>query len=104
MKIPGTSARRQRERAPLYGGSGDDPFRALCRQERGGLLRGFDYRRQEGWSTQDIFDFCERVDPKTYNKRTLESLIKCGAFDGVGPRGPPWSRSTPRLWNGPPGA
>ena len=35
--------------------------------------------------------------PKTYNKRTLESLIKCGAFDNVGPRGPPWSRSTPRL-------
>ncbi len=34
---------------------------------------------------QDIFDFCERVDPKTYNKRTLESLIKCGAFDNVGP-------------------
>jgi len=34
---------------------------------------------------QDIFDFCERVDPKTYNKRTIESLIKCGAFDNVGP-------------------
>ena len=34
---------------------------------------------------QDIFDFCERVDPKTYNKRTLESLVKCGAFDNVGP-------------------
>ncbi len=33
----------------------------------------------------DIFDFCERVDPKTYNKRTLESLVKCGAFDNVGP-------------------
>ncbi|MCA3747953.1 MAG: hypothetical protein IN808_02300, partial [Rubrobacter sp.] len=30
------------------------------------------------------FDFCERVDPATYNKRTLESLIKCGAFDGTG--------------------
>jgi DNA polymerase III subunit alpha len=34
---------------------------------------------------RDIFDFCERVDPKTYNKRTVESLIKCGAFDDVGP-------------------
>ncbi|MBA2441877.1 MAG: DNA polymerase III subunit alpha [Rubrobacter sp.] len=30
---------------------------------------------------EDIFDFCERIDPKTYNKRTIESLIKCGAFD-----------------------
>ena len=41
--------------------------------------------REEGGTFRDIFDFCERVDPKTYNKRTLESLIKCGAFDNVGP-------------------
>ncbi|MGF1472672.1 MAG: DNA polymerase III subunit alpha [Rubrobacteraceae bacterium] len=33
---------------------------------------------------EDIFDFCERVDPKTYNKRTVESLVKCGAFDSMG--------------------
>jgi DNA polymerase-3 subunit alpha len=41
--------------------------------------------REEGGTFRDIFDFCERVNPKTYNKRTLESLIKCGAFDNVGP-------------------
>src|SRR5829696_8027221 len=41
--------------------------------------------REEGGPFEDIFDFCERVDSKTYNKRTLESLIKCGAFDNVGP-------------------
>ncbi len=41
--------------------------------------------REEGGPFADIFDFCERVDPKTYNKRTVESLIKCGAFDNVGP-------------------
>ena len=40
--------------------------------------------REEG-PFEDIFDFCERVDAKTYNKRTLESLIKCGAFDNLGP-------------------
>lgn len=40
--------------------------------------------REEGGPFEDIFDFCERVDPKTYNKRTLESLIKCGAFDFSG--------------------
>ncbi len=40
--------------------------------------------REEGGPFTDVFDFCERVDPKTYNKRTLESLIKCGAFDNVG--------------------
>src|SRR5215210_5331566 len=41
--------------------------------------------REEDGPFTDIFDFCERVDFKTYNKRTLESLIKCGAFDNVGP-------------------
>ncbi|MCA1849438.1 MAG: DNA polymerase III subunit alpha, partial [Actinobacteria bacterium] len=40
--------------------------------------------REEGGPFTDIFDFCERVDPKTYNRRTLESLIKCGAFDNTG--------------------
>ncbi len=40
--------------------------------------------REEDGAFTDVFDFCERVDPKTYNKRTLESLIKCGAFDNVG--------------------
>ena len=40
--------------------------------------------RKEGGPFEDIFAFCERVDASTYNKRTLESLIKCGAFDGTG--------------------
>ncbi|HTY20348.1 MAG TPA: OB-fold nucleic acid binding domain-containing protein, partial [Geobacteraceae bacterium] len=30
---------------------------------------------------KDIFDFCERVDLRRVNKRVVESLIKCGAFD-----------------------
>jgi DNA polymerase-3 subunit alpha len=40
--------------------------------------------REEGGLFEDIFDFCERVEASTFNKRTLESLIKCGAFDGAG--------------------
>ena len=31
-----------------------------------------------------IVDFCERVDSKRVNKRVIESLIKCGAFDSTG--------------------
>jgi DNA polymerase III subunit alpha len=31
-----------------------------------------------------IWDFCERVDPQVVNKRALESLVKCGAFDSTG--------------------
>src|SRR5580698_10484533 len=32
----------------------------------------------------DIFDFCQRVDPIVLNKRTMESLVKGGAFDALG--------------------
>ncbi len=38
--------------------------------------------RQDG-PFEDIYDFCERIDPTTYNKRTIESLVKCGAFDSM---------------------
>jgi DNA polymerase-3 subunit alpha len=31
-----------------------------------------------------IYDFCERVELKKVNKRVIESLIKCGAFDSTG--------------------
>ena len=33
---------------------------------------------------ESLFDFCERVDLKKVNKRVVESLIKCGAFDTTG--------------------
>ena len=32
---------------------------------------------------KSLFDFCERVDSRTVNKRVIESLIKAGAFDSV---------------------
>ena len=32
----------------------------------------------------DVFDFCARVDPVVMNKRTMESLVKGGAFDWAG--------------------
>jgi len=37
--------------------------------------------RQDGGAFASVFDFCRRTDPRTMNKRVLESLIKCGAFD-----------------------
>ncbi len=42
-------------------------------------------RRQQG-RLRDLFDFCERVDLRLVNKRVIESLIKCGAFDSLGAR------------------
>jgi DNA polymerase-3 subunit alpha len=40
--------------------------------------------REEGGPFTDFFDFCERVDPVALNKRTVESLVKAGAFDALG--------------------
>ncbi len=34
----------------------------------------------------DLYDFCERVDLRRVNKRVVEALIKCGAFDSTGGR------------------
>ncbi len=31
-----------------------------------------------------LLDFCSRVDMRTVNKRVIDSLIKCGAFDSMG--------------------
>jgi len=30
---------------------------------------------------RSLFDFCEKVDPRKVNRRVVESLVKCGAFD-----------------------
>jgi DNA polymerase-3 subunit alpha len=32
----------------------------------------------------DFYDFCQRVDPMVLNKRTVESLVRSGAFDSLG--------------------
>lgn len=37
--------------------------------------------RQNGGDFVDLYDFCERVGNKRLNKRVLEALVSCGAFD-----------------------
>lgn len=39
--------------------------------------------RAEGGSFTSLQDFCERVDTRVVNKRAIESLILCGAFDSL---------------------
>jgi DNA polymerase-3 subunit alpha len=53
-------------------GVGDAPSQAIILE------------RNAGGAFKDFWDFCSRVDHKIVNKKTLESLIKCGAFDGMG--------------------
>jgi len=39
--------------------------------------------REEGGPFKSLFDFCVRVDRQRINKRTVEALIKAGAFDSL---------------------
>jgi DNA polymerase-3 subunit alpha len=40
--------------------------------------------REEGGAFTSLWDFCERVDNRTVNKKAIEALIKCGAFGSTG--------------------
>ncbi|MBQ9850983.1 MAG: DNA polymerase III subunit alpha [Clostridia bacterium] len=52
------------------------------------LGRGFIKRlvgeREANGKFSDFYDFCKRMYGKDFNRRAIESLIKCGAFDGMG--------------------
>ena len=41
--------------------------------------------REQGGPFTDLFDLCARVDLVTVNSKALESLIKAGALDSIGP-------------------
>jgi DNA polymerase-3 subunit alpha len=40
--------------------------------------------RQKGGRFPSLFNFCRRVDSRKCNRRVMESLIQCGAFDSTG--------------------
>ena len=39
--------------------------------------------RETGGAFKDLFDFCRRVDKRLVNRRTIEALIRAGAFDAL---------------------
>ncbi len=39
--------------------------------------------RDQGGTFADLFDFCRRIDRRIVNRRTIEALIRAGAFDTV---------------------
>jgi len=41
--------------------------------------------RERGGPFKDVFDVVRRVDPRTLNKRQMESLVRAGAFDALEP-------------------
>ncbi len=66
---------------------GDDVMRfglAAVKNVGEGAIESIVAVRAEGGPFKSLFDFCERVDSRRVNKRVVESLIKCGAFDYTG--------------------
>ncbi len=48
-------------------------------------LEGIVTEREANGPYLDLFDFCRRLDTRKVNKRVLDSLIRSGAMDGLGP-------------------
>ena len=49
-----------------------------------GAIEAIVAARDEGGPFTSLFDFCARVDRSRLNKRTVEALVKAGAFDMLG--------------------
>ncbi len=72
----------------------DHEFTVVERNIRFGLdaVKGVGYQaveaikraREEAGEFTSIWDFCERVDNRTVNKKAIEALIKCGALGSTG--------------------
>ena len=56
-----------------------------------GAVRPLVAERRENGPYESIDDFCRRADVSGLNRRTLESLVKAGAFDSLGSRGAVYS-------------
>ncbi|MGH6893719.1 MAG: OB-fold nucleic acid binding domain-containing protein, partial [Dongiaceae bacterium] len=50
-----------------------------------GAIQTMVMAREQNGPFRDLADFCERIDPKTLNKRQLENLVLAGAFDSIHP-------------------
>ena len=57
---------------------------AAVRNVGEGLVERIVAERDANGEFGDFYDFCQRVDPVVLNKRTVESLVKAGAFDSLG--------------------
>jgi DNA polymerase-3 subunit alpha len=74
---PGPGGRHDEELSIIFGLS-------AVRNVGVGLVELIVAEREANGPFADFYDFCQRVDTQVLNKRTVESLIKAGAFDDVG--------------------
>lgn len=58
-------------------------FSAVPNLGDGAIENILNARTEAGGAFQSFADFCSRIDSRTVNRRTIETLIKCGAFQGL---------------------
>ena len=84
-RIPVTVPDINRSQAEFTSVNGEIVFgMAAVRNVGEGLVRLIVAERDNGGPFSDFYDFCSRVDPVVLNKRSVESLVKAGAFDSLG--------------------
>lgn len=49
-----------------------------------GVIQRLLLERERGGSFESFYDFCKRMQGKDLNRRAVESLVRCGALDGLG--------------------
>ncbi|MFQ5696947.1 MAG: DNA polymerase III subunit alpha [Myxococcota bacterium] len=72
-----------------------------CKNVGEGAVESILKARAEGGAFRGLYDFCERVEGGRVNRRVVESLVRCGAFDVFGAtRASLWSAVGPALERG----
>ena len=86
MRHPGAAAGREHLGRAVHPGRQGHPVRPgrgpQRRRERGRVDHALPARRRATYA--DFYDFLSKVDAVVCNKKTIESLIKAGAFDSLG--------------------
>ena len=82
----GPAAGHQRLPRGVHGGRRLHPLRPQrCQERRPQPDRGGRPRSAKGRPYRGLYDFCRRLYGNELNRRALENLIKCGAFDALEP-------------------
>jgi len=85
VQVPDINTSASDFTARTVDGKGIIPFgMSAVRNVGEGLVGQIIAEREKEGPFTDFYDFCQRVDPLVLNKRTIESLIKAGAFDSLG--------------------
>lgn len=83
IKILPPHVNRSTENFEVSGGNIHFSLLAVKNLGKSFIRRMVEERNLNG-NFEDFYDFCRRMYGKDFNRRAIESLVKCGAFDGLG--------------------